>query len=129
MAGYGGNTRKGERNKRTLALQVLTERMISKGVLPLEYMLKVLRAPDITKDPTETDLQFKARQREDTELRLEAARLAAPYVHPKIAQEITLGGNSNEGDSEQPINLVDVARGLAFLFAKATAAPVEKQIN
>lgn len=50
------------------------------GITPLEYMLKVMR--DEAQDP---------------DVRLDAAKSAAPYVHPKLAT-VKL-----EGDPEKPL--------------------------
>lgn len=60
-----GGRQKGSRNKRTEAQAVAIE---TSGLTPLDYMLTVLRDPKAEDD-----------------LRMEAARSAAPYVHPKLA--------------------------------------------
>lgn len=60
-----GGRKKGSRNKRTKAREAAIE---SSGLTPLEFMLGVLRDP-----------------KQEYEMRLDAARSAAPYVHPKLA--------------------------------------------
>jgi hypothetical protein len=66
-----GGRRKGSKNKRTLAIEEG-----AKGMLPLQFMLKVMR------DPTKP-----------IELRCEMAKSAAPYLHAKRAPE-DRGGNT-----------------------------------
>ena len=61
-----GGRKKGTPNKRTALLHAAIERA---GVTPLEYLLNILR--DDKGDPA---------------LRFEAAKAAAPYVHPRLAQ-------------------------------------------
>lgn len=70
----GGGRPKGSRNKKTLA-QV--EAVEASGLTPLEFMLSVLRDVEQAKD-----------------VRLDAAKAAAPYVHPKLAN-IELSGNDD----------------------------------
>jgi hypothetical protein len=60
-----GGRQKGSRNKRTEAQVAAIE---NSGLTPLDYMLTVLRDPEAKCD-----------------LRMEAARSAAPYVHPKLS--------------------------------------------
>lgn len=60
-----GGRQKGSRNHRTEAQAAAIE---SSGLTPLDYMLSVLRDPE-----------------RDYDMRLEAAKAAAPYVHPKLA--------------------------------------------
>jgi hypothetical protein len=72
-----GGRKKGSRNKRP---SELIERIEASGLAPLEYMLAVMR------DETEPK-----------ELRLEMARAAAPYVHPKM-QTVKV-----QGDRDAPL--------------------------
>lgn len=60
-----GGRRKGSRNKRTEAQAAAIE---CSGLTPLDFMLGVLRDPE-----------------HDYDVRLDAAKAAAPYVHPKLA--------------------------------------------
>jgi hypothetical protein len=66
-----GGRKKGSRNKRTIAIE-----KGAKGMLPLEFMLKVMRDP-----------------KESIELRCEMAKAAAPYLHARRAPE-DKGGNT-----------------------------------
>lgn len=59
-----GGRRKGIPNRATVERQAALE---ASGLLPLDYLLSVMRAEG------------------DIELRLEAAKAAAPYVHPRLA--------------------------------------------
>lgn len=73
----GGGSRKGKRNKRTLA-QIDAGTL--DGISPLDYLLGIMRGT-IKKDAA----------------KLSAAIAAAPYVHSKLA---TI---KHQGDQEQPI--------------------------
>jgi hypothetical protein len=60
----GGGSRKGRPNKATSAK---TRAIAASGLTPLEYMLSVMRDEKATR-----------------EMRLDASRYAAPYVHPRL---------------------------------------------
>lgn len=77
-----GGRQKGSRNKRTEAQAVAIE---TSGLTPLDYMLSILRTPiECPKDMGIKEHIAAA------SLRLEAAKSAAPYVHPKLANiEVT----------------------------------------
>jgi hypothetical protein len=62
----GGGSRKGIPNKATAAKAL---EIAESGLTPLDYMLQKMRDEQL--DPT---------------MRLDAAKAAAPYVHPKLAQ-------------------------------------------
>ena len=62
----GGGSRKGRPN---LATAEKAAAIAASGLTPLDYMLRVLR--DENNEPA---------------VRLDAAKAAAPYVHPKLAQ-------------------------------------------
>lgn len=61
-----GGRRAGVPNKASIARQAA---IAASGLTPLDYMLQQMRDPA-----------------NDPEMRLDAARSAAPYVHPKLAQ-------------------------------------------
>jgi len=66
-----GGRKKGSLNKRTIAIE-----KGAKGMLPLDFMLKVMRDPKQTID-----------------LRCEMAKAAAPYLHARRTPE-DAGGNT-----------------------------------
>lgn len=61
-----GGRAKGVKNKKT---QAQIEAVEATGITPLNYLLTLMR--DVSQEPV---------------LRFEAAKAAAPYVHPKLAQ-------------------------------------------
>lgn len=61
----------------TKKTRAIADAAASEGITPLEFMLQVMR-----QDPTHDDPKIQA-QREL--LQFEAAKAAAPYVHPKLA--------------------------------------------
>jgi hypothetical protein len=67
-----GGRRKGTKNKATVEKEQFVAEVVSSaktdGISPLEYMLQVMR------DPTE-----------DAVRRLDAAKSAAPFVHPRLS--------------------------------------------
>ena len=83
VAGNAGKGREpGSRNKRTVALMSLAE----EGETPCAFALRVMRDPEKPED-----------------LRMHAARLAAPYIHPKPQPEpryVTLDLPEEFGDAE-----------------------------
>jgi len=78
----GAGRPKGARNRRTLMLEEGNRRASEGGMEPLEYLPSVMRD-----------------EREPVGVRLDAARAAAPFCHPRlVAQHITHGsaGQSHE---------------------------------
>lgn len=72
-----GGRQKGTKNKASVARE---KAVAESGLTPLEYMLKVFR-----------------NTREDKDRRLDAAKAAAPYVHPKLSSIV------HKGDPKQPV--------------------------
>ncbi len=60
-----GGRKKGSRNKRP---RELIERIEASGLVPLDYLLKILRD-----------------EKQPQEVRMEMAKAAAPFVHPRLA--------------------------------------------
>lgn len=70
MAGRGGarpgaGRKPGSANKKS---QEIAAKLMAEGLTPLEYMLRVMRD-----------------EAEERAVRMDAAKAAAPYVHPKLA--------------------------------------------
>ena len=76
-----GGRQKGTPNKRTTAAAAAAK-LVSAGASPLDFLLETMRGAAAL------------------ELRLEAAKAAAPYVHPRLAS-VTL-----KGDEDEPIRHV-----------------------
>ena len=75
-AGLG--RKRGAKNKITAMMKGLAERAAAEGITPLDYMLRILR-----EDPPQ---DWTVRQKLAWfSLRFEAAKAAAPYVHPRLA--------------------------------------------
>ena len=62
-----GGRQKGAANKRT---REIADKAVAEGLTPLEYLLSVLRDEAV-----------------DRAVRLDAAKAAAPYIHPRLATE------------------------------------------
>jgi hypothetical protein len=59
--------KRGTKNKRTVALTAASEKGILVGLMPLDYFLGIVRDPS-----------------KDERLRFDAAKAAAPFVHPRL---------------------------------------------
>ena len=91
-----GGRQKGTLNKKTVAHATA---LVASGLTPLDYMLGVLRDENATKAE-----------------RLEAAKYAAPYMHPRLnAIDATV-----KGEVSVNMNDVDIARRIAFILTKAS---------
>ena len=106
---------------RALSIQTVTDRAIETGKLPIEVMLDVMRRPPLTKRPNETDRAFALRERADHALRLRAAEMAAPYIHPKIATPAD--PNAPPPSETQGVNVRELARELCFALMLAERRP------
>lgn len=70
----GAGRKKGSGNKRSRAI---AEKALEQGISPLEYMLDQMRKPYPPEADALTKLSLDG-------LRFEAAKAAAPYVHPRL---------------------------------------------
>ena len=89
--------KRGTPNKATAARQV---EVAASGITPLDYMLKVLR--DENADPHQ---------------RFEAAKSAAPFIHPKLASI------QHGSDPDNPLNAVTDADRAAVILAYIAENP------
>lgn len=88
----------------TLKTQEISSRAFDSGISPLEYMLSVMR--DDLAPPS---------------VRLDAAKSAAPYMHPRLAMSAERDvrpGPLIEGNS---LSDVEAARRIAFILARGAA--------
>lgn len=72
----GAGRKKGTSRKITRTAEI-AEKAAAKGITPLEFILDIMRQP-----PSESDNPLV--QIAHQEMRFEAAKAAAPYVHPKL---------------------------------------------
>lgn len=83
----GAGRKKGVPDRKTAETQRMAE---ESGMTPLEYMLKVMRQPDLPNElPPDADAKDVLRYREAVArhdaFRMDAAKTAAPYVHAKLS--------------------------------------------
>lgn len=65
----------------------IADKAASEGITPLEFMLEIMRKEELAEDADPA--QILAHQA----MRFEAAKAAAPYIHPKLsAVDATLSG-------------------------------------
>lgn len=96
-----GGRKKGSKNKAPIER---AKAIAKSGKTPLDYMLGVMRNP-----------------KGDPEMRLDAAKSAAPYVHAKLAS-IELAGKNGKPIEVQSRDATEVARKIAYLLAQGLAA-------
>lgn len=100
-----GGRRKGTPNKKTAAV---VDAIKASGATPLEFMLGVMRGtPPENAEPTEI-IAFAG-------MRFEAAKAAAPYVHPKLA---AIEHTGKDGTPLMQPDIRDTTRRLLFLLQK-----------
>ena len=79
----GAGRKKGSATKRT---REIADRAAEQGITPLEYMLQVMR--------TEPSPELEPRDMlQAITMRFEAAKAAAPYIHPRLAAIEHTGAN------------------------------------
>lgn len=90
-ARQGAGRKKGSPNKANQLRQAAVE---ASGITPLDFLLNVMRAeyPEHEGEP----LDFKTVLARET-LKFEAAKAAAPYVHPRLATV------EHQGNKDRPI--------------------------
>lgn len=101
-------------------LREVTDQAIASGVTPLEFMLDIMRAPRPMQEPDEDAASFYVRLNTAVRYQLEAAKAAAPYVHARIATEVVFPDLPAD---TKPIDILDLAKKVAFLFAMAENQP------
>ena len=91
------------------------------NIAPLDYMLLVLNEAPPKQRPREDPEIYQARLARHEDRRMDAAKAAAPYVHPKPQQSVRL--ESVEDVPPEPINVLELAKKVAFLFSMAQVRP------
>lgn len=90
-------------------------------VSPLDYMLSVLNEPTPVREPKEPAEAFSARMYAYNERRMDAAKAAAPYVHAKPQASVKI--ESITPIEDKPVNVLELAKKVAFLFTMAQVRP------
>lgn len=89
------------------------------GLTPLEFMLRIMR-DDMTPEDASPEV-IKA----FAELRFEAAKAAAPYVHPRLAAVEHTGKDG--GPIETTVTDSDLQRWLAFEATKSVIKKAQRE--
>lgn len=79
----GAGRKAGSATKKT---REIADKALEEGISPLEFMLKIMR----DEPPTTEDERVGAALQQ---MRFEAAKAAAPYMHPRLAAVEHTGGN------------------------------------
>ena len=101
-----GGRQKGTPNKRSLAQQ---SKAAKGGIMPLDYMLKVMRAP-IPANLGPDEKRFEKARRD------KMADCAAPYLHPKLQAVNKDGGNEIDVVVHDENSKIEQARRVAFVL-------------
>lgn len=92
----GPGRTKGQKNRSTIEAEMVAKERLeaakAAGITPLEFMLSVMREEPEPKKPEEEPAEYMARIIHLREVRMDAAKAAAPYCHPKLAN-IEVSGN------------------------------------
>jgi hypothetical protein len=94
-----GGRKLGSANKRT---RDIADKAAESGTTPLEYMLTVMRSPIMPElkealDKGQLDENIITRLSGWHKMRYEAAKDAAPYIHPRL-QSTTVKGSGDDGE-------------------------------
>jgi hypothetical protein len=93
----GSGRKRGGLNKRTIALAQASQEAIRSGLTPLDFLLQILRDPA-----------------KDDRLRLDAAKAAAPFCHPRL----TAAEDANRTYMDDPEkSSAEIREGLDRLLA------------
>jgi hypothetical protein len=95
----GSGRPKGAATKKT---REIADRAAAEGITPLEYMLNIMRRATTHEDP-------KVEVARET-LAFEAAKAAAPYMHPRLAAVEHTGADGKDLIPSAPIINVTVAK-------------------
>ena len=93
------------------------------GLTPLDYMLSVMRAPmpaELEGRLDENDIEVLSALTAWHAKRLEAAKAAAPYIHPRLANIEHTGKDGGPIKTEE-VDPMAAARRIAFLLSMGAA--------
>lgn len=82
----GAGRKTGAATKRT---REIADKAAEEGITPLEFMLQIMRTEPEQPDGEEFDWRLHQMR---LEMRFEAAKAAAPYIHPRLAAVEHSGG-------------------------------------
>jgi hypothetical protein len=94
---------------------------VAARIEPLDYMLMVLNAAPPVRGAREDPELYYARLERYEDRRMDAAKAAAPYVHPRPQVAVKL--ESVETVEDKPINILELAKHVAFLFSLSQVRP------
>jgi hypothetical protein len=111
--------------------EALIAEAVAAQIAPLDYMLMVLNEAAPKPAPREDPELYFARLNRYEDRRMDAAKAAAPYVHPRPQASIKL--ESVETVEDRPTNILELAKQVAFLFTLSQVRPevdiTPRQIN
>lgn len=110
---------KGQRFSSTLVhvhRSTLVQQAAAAGILPLEYMLSVIRSENPERIKGESAVGYANRLSQHIMLRLSASRYAAPYVHQRIATTVNL---NTDIKTDKPVDILELAKSVAFVLTMA----------
>ena len=97
-----GGARKGAGRKpgsATAKTRKIADKAACDGITPLEYMLQIMRMEEVETKDVRDMLAQRA-------MRFEAAKAAAPYIHPRLAAIEHTGANGGPIEAVTTIELV-----------------------
>ena len=113
-----GGRKKGTPNAKTcLSVKHLAEKLAAEGETPLEYMIRIMRTPQPQQLPGEETAHYMNRCKEHLAMTFDAAKSAAPYIHPKL--QTTVLASDPDKPLKVELDIQEGARRIAFALAKA----------
>jgi len=109
-ARVGAGRKKGSHGKLTKAVR---EKALQTGNSPLDVLLSIMRQPEPVREAGESVVAFLARHKLWIEYRFEAAKAAAPYVHPRLQAVEPPGKDGKPTVIEHRFEIIEVASTVA----------------
>ena len=109
---------KGQKNRPSM--KDLAAKLAEDGETPLEFLVKLQRTPMPDQLDGEDAVNYLRRQKEHQAIQIDAAKAAAPYIHPRL--QTTTIAQEDDKPFKVAVDLNEGARRIAFVLAKAARA-------
>ncbi len=90
----------------TIRTRAMAEQIIASGIAPLEHMITLMREPKPVRLTDETVAAYECRVIAWRSQAFEAAKAAAPYIHPRLAAVEHSGAGGDPIQHSIPVEFV-----------------------
>jgi|GEM_PF-1595628 len=118
----GAGRKKGSHGKLT---KVMREKVLLSGESPLDVLMSFMRQPEPVRVAAENILAFIARYKLWMEYRFEAAKAAAPFVHPRLQAVEMPGPDKKLTDYNVRITFVEPKTGTVKYLEDYSKGPTD----